>query len=68
MLHIEHDLVTRHGKAWCGQDLTGPRITGFDSFLYYRDDTDVCEACIQAVISRVVEKAEVLAQLAERKP
>lgn len=55
-LHVEHAQQMRHGIAWCGAAVIGPRIVGLENFLYHTADPKagaVCERCIEAVLDQI---------------
>jgi hypothetical protein len=68
MLHVEHVQEMQKGKAWCGEDVIGPRISGVENFMYHAADPNagqVCERCISAVLDRIgdaIRKTQSLSQ------
>jgi hypothetical protein len=68
MLHVEHAQKMQHGKAWCGVDVVGPRISGVENFMYHAADPSrgrVCEHCISAILDRIgdaIRKTQAVSQ------
>jgi hypothetical protein len=45
MLQVEHAQKMQHGKAWCGVDVVGPRISGVENFMYHAADPSRGRVC-----------------------
>lgn len=53
IIHVEHAQVMRRGKAWCGADVIGPRVTGLDNLLYHAEQQQaapVCSGCLSEIL------------------